>query len=99
MGLKVLVGETRKKLCELQKTAKMVDYTSSRLTSQYEKAVGEVAETHNFYLSMLSERKMETMKELDKAYSAKQVQLSVYGQKCQESVDNLEKLASYIEKL
>jgi len=98
-GLKTLIGETRKKLADIQKTSKIIDYSSSRLTSNYEKAVGEVAESHNFYLSMLSERKMETMKELDKAYSSKQVQLSVLGQKCQESIDHLELMTSYMEKL
>ena len=42
-GLKALLKETRKKLGELHKTAKTLDFTSSRLSTQYEKAVVEVA--------------------------------------------------------
>ena len=40
-GLKSLLKETRKKLGELHKTAKNLDFTSSRLSTQYEKAVGD----------------------------------------------------------
>ena len=36
------------------------------MTSQYEKAVAEVTETYNFYMSMLAERKAEVVKELEK---------------------------------
>ena len=98
-GLKALLKETRKKLGELHKTAKTLDFTSSRLSTQYEKAVGEVAETHNFYVSMLGERRGECLKELEKAFSTQQVQLSLFGQKCQESVDNLEQMIEFMEKL
>ena len=98
-GLRALLKETRKKLGELQKTSKTLDFTSSRLSTQYEKAVGEVAETHNFYVSMLGERRGECIKELEKAFSTQQVQLSLFGQKCQESVDNLEQMIEFMEKL
>merc|ERR1719505_126587 len=93
-GLKALLKETRKKLGELHKTSKTLDFTSSRLSSQYEKAVGEVGETHNFYVSMLGERRAECLKELEKVFSTQQVQLSLFGQKCQESVENLSSTAS-----
>merc|ERR1712055_1125803 len=98
-GLRALLKETRKKLGELQKTSKTLDFTSSRLSTQYEKAVGEVAETHNFYVSMLGERRGECIKELEKAFSTQQVQLSLFGQRCQESVDNLEQMIEFMEKL
>ena len=98
-GLRALLKETRKKLGELQKTSKTLDFTSSRLSTQYEKAVGEVGETYNFYVSMLGERRGECIKELEKAFSTQQVQLSLFGQKCQESVDNLEQMIEFMEKL
>merc|ERR1719234_592023 len=94
-----MVKEGKKKLNELQKTVKSVDYSSSRLTSQYDKALGEVTETFNFYMSMLAERKMEVIKELDKLYSTKQVALSVFGQKVHESSDKIEQMVNFIEKL
>ena len=71
----------------------------SRLTSQYEKAVAEVTETYNFYVSMLAERKSEVVKELEKVYSSKQVSLSVFGQKVHETTDKMEQLVAFIDKL
>ena len=69
------------------------------MTSQYDKAIGEVNETFNFYMSMLAERKLEVVKELDKLYSTKQVALSVFGQKVHESTDKIEQMVTFIEKL
>merc|ERR1719308_612294 len=94
-----MVKEGKKKLNELQKTVKSVDYSSSRLTSQYDKAIAEVNETFNFYMSMLAERKLELVKELEKLYSSKQVALSVFGQKINESSDKIEQHVGFIEKL
>ena len=71
----------------------------TRLTSQYDKAVAEVNETFNFYMSMLAERKVEVVKELEKLYSTKQVSLSVFGQKVHESNDKIEQVVTFIEKL
>merc|ERR1719158_908555 len=94
-----MVKEGKKKLNELQKTVKSVDYSSSRLTSQYDKAIAEVNETFNFYMSMLAERKLDVVKELDKLYSSKQVALSVFGQKVHDSSDKIEQIVGFIEKL
>jgi tripartite motif-containing protein 2/3 len=60
-----------------------------RLAGQYQKAVSEVNETYQFYVSMLEERRAELTRELDQAYSTKQVALSVYSQKAQETVDKI----------
>jgi len=98
-AIRKMVKDSKKKLNELQKTIKSVDYSSSRLTSQYDKAIGEVDETFNFYMSMLAERKLEVVKELDKLYSTKQVALSVFGQKVHESTDKIEQMVTFIEKL
>ena len=38
---------------------------------------------------MLEERKAEVVRELEQAYSSKQVSLSVYSQKAQETVDKI----------
>jgi len=94
-----MVKDAKKKLNELQKTIKSVDYSSSRLTSQYEKAKSEVEETFNFYTSMLAERKFEVTKEIEKLYSNKQVALSVFGQKIHDSTDKIEQMISFTEKL
>merc|ERR1712055_1289276 len=49
-AVRKMVKEAKKKLNELRKTIKSVDYSSSRLSSQYDKAMGEVEETYNFYM-------------------------------------------------
>jgi hypothetical protein len=64
-------------------------YCTYRLASQYQKAVSEVNETYQFYVSMLEERRAELTRELEQAYSTKQVALSVYSQKAQETVDKI----------
>merc|ERR1719315_240496 len=94
-----MVKEAKKKLNELRKTIKSVDYSSSRLSSQYDKAMGEVDETYNFYMSMLAERKLDVTKEIEKLYSTKQVALSVFGQKIHESTDKIEQMVTFTEKL
>ena len=38
---------------------------------------------------MLEERKAEVVRDLEQAYSSKQVSLSVYSQKAQETVDKI----------
>merc|ERR1711942_130962 len=65
-NVRKMVKDAKKKLNELHKTIKSVDYSSSRLSSQYEKATGEVTETFNFYMSMLAERKLDVTKEIEK---------------------------------
>ena len=77
----------------------LILFFSTRLTSQYDKAIAEVNETFNFYMSMLAERKVEVVKELEKLYSTKQVSLSVFGQKVHESNDKIEQVVTFIEKL
>merc|ERR1719427_2432732 len=94
-----MVKEAKKKLNELRKTIKSVDYSSSRLSSQYDKAMGEVDETFNFYMSMLTERKLDVTKEIEKLYSTKQVALSVFGQKIHESTDKIEQMVTFTDKL
>merc|ERR1719427_2134967 len=94
-----MVKEAKKKLNELRKTIKSVDYSSSSLSSQYDKAMGEVDETYNFYMSMLAERKLDVTKEIEKLYSTKQVALSVFGQKIHESTDKIEQMVTFTEKL
>ena len=59
------------------------------MTSQYQKSLDEVNETFQFYSSMLDERKAEVVRELEQAYSSKQVALSVYSQKAQETVEKV----------
>ena len=59
------------------------------MSSQYQKSLDEVNETFQFYVSMLEERKAEVVRDLEQAYSGKQVQLSVFSQKAQDTVEKI----------
>ena len=80
----------------------MIKYSIFRLSSQYQKSLDEVNETFQFYVSMLEERRAEVIRELEQAYSSKQVALSVYSQKAQETVEKILQVAIkifYIAKI
>ena len=51
--------------------------------------MGEVKETFSFYVLMLEERRDEISRRLEQVYSNKQVALTVYSQKAQETVDKI----------
>jgi len=97
-AINTLLIEGKKKATEIR-NVKNLEATSTRLSSQYQKALGEVNETYQFYVSMLEERKTEIVKELEQAYSSKQVALSVYSQKAQETADKIFQVTEFVERL
>lgn len=89
----------RSRAADLRSCVKSVEGSSTRLQQQYEKAQSEIHDTFTFYTTMVEERKTELLRELDSLYHAKQVSLSVFAQKAQESVDKLLSTCEFIEKL
>jgi tripartite motif-containing protein 2/3 len=94
-----VISEAKVKANEIRNNLKNLETTSTRLASQYQKAVSEVNETYQFYVSMLEERRGEVSRELESAYSTKQVALSVYTQKAQETVDKIFQVTDFVERL
>merc|ERR1712106_66426 len=94
-----LISDGKLKANEIRNNLKNLETTSTRLSSQYQKSLGEVNETFQFYVSMLEERKAEIARELEQAYSSKQVALSVYSQKAQETVDKIFQVTDFVERL
>lgn len=94
-----LISDGKLKANEIRNNLKNLETTSTRLSSQYQKSLGEVNETFSFYVSMLEERKAEIGRELEQAYSNKQVALSVYSQKAQETVDKIFQVTDFVERL
>lgn len=94
-----LISDGKLKANEIRNNLKNLETTSTRLSSQYQKSVGEVNETFQFYVSMLEERKAEIVRELEQAYSSKQIALSVYSQKAQETVDKIFQVTDFVERL
>jgi len=94
-----MISEAKVKANEIRNNLKNLEATSTRLASQYQKAINEENETYQFYVSMLDERRAEIGRELEQAYSSKQVALSVYSQKAQETVDKIFQVTDFIERL
>jgi len=94
-----MISEGKLKANEIRNNLKNLETTSTRLTGQYQKAMSEVNETYQFYMSMLEERRTEISRELEQAYSSKQVALSVYSQKAQETVDKIFQVTDFVERL
>ena len=94
-----LISDGKLKANEIRNNLKNLETTSTRLSSQYQKSLSEVNETFQFYVSMLEERKAEIARELEQAYSSKQVALSVYSQKAQETVDKIFQVTDFVERL
>jgi len=94
-----LITDGKAKANDIRNNLKNLETTSTRLSSQYQKSLDEVNETFQFYVSMLEERKAEVVKDLEQAYSSKQVSLSVYSQKAQETVDKVLQVTEFVERL
>jgi len=97
-ALSRVIAEGNIKAAEISK-AKNLEATSTRLSSQYRKAVDEVNETYQFYATMLQDRKGEIMMELEQAFGSKQVALSVYGRKARETADKIYQVTDFGDRL
>merc|ERR1719210_2893968 len=94
-----LISDGKAKANDIRNNLKNLEATSTRLSSQYQKSLDEVNETFQFYVSMLEERRAEVLRDLDQAYSSKQVSLSVYSQKAQETVEKILQVTEFVERL
>ena len=98
-SLHQLADQAKVKANDLRSMAKNIEHSSNKMQVHFHKAQNEINDTFNFYVSMLEERKAETLKELDSAYNAKQVALSSTAQRMQESIKKLYQGCEFIEKL
>ena len=94
-----IVEEAKSKASDLRGCIKSVEHASSRLQLTYQKAQNDINETHTFYKSMLDERKLEALKELDSILDSRQVAFSSAAQKMQESSDKLFQTTDFMERL
>ena len=63
------ISEGKMKANDIRKNLKNLETTSTRLANQYQKALSEVNETYQFYVSMLDERRAEISRELEQVSS------------------------------
>jgi len=90
-------GRTR--AADLRTCVKSTEGSVARLQAQYDKAQQEINDTFTFYHTMVEERKTELLRELDSLYHAKQLSLSVFSQKAQETADKLMLTCEFVDKL
>lgn len=93
------VSEVRAKATELRALIKNVEHNSQRIQVQYHKAQNEINDTHQFYRSMLDERKAELLKELESFYNTKNMSQSVLLTKSQDQVDKVLQSCEFVERL
>jgi tripartite motif-containing protein 2/3 len=93
------VQEGKNKATDLRNMVKTLEHTAQRLQVQYHKAQNEINDTFQFYRSMLEERKQDLLKELDGVFNAKQMGISVMGQKAQDTVEKIYQVCEFIERL
>ncbi|XP_055592422.1 brain tumor protein [Uranotaenia lowii] len=93
------VSEVRAKATELRTLIKNVEHSSQRIQVQYHKAQNEITDTHQFYRSMLDERKAELLKELENFYNTKNMSQSVLLTKSQDQVDKVLQSCEFVERL
>ena len=98
-SLHQLADQAKVKANDLRGMAKNIEHSSNKMQVHYHKSQNEINDTFNFYVSMLDERKTETLKELDSAYNAKQVSLSTTAQRMQDSIKKLYQGCEFIDKL
>jgi len=91
--------ELRSKSMDLADVLKTCETASTRLQSQYMKAQNEINEAFAFYRSLLDERKIELMKELESLYTTRQVILSVVTQRVQENLDRMNQTVEFGDRL
>lgn len=94
-----LLEEGRVRSHDLRAALQMLEQVSGRLQAHYHRAQGEVADTFQFYRSMLEERRQETLRELENVYNAKMVSLGLLGQKVQETIERLQQACAFVERL
>ncbi|XP_073999293.1 tripartite motif-containing protein brain tumor isoform X2 [Rhodnius prolixus] len=98
-ALNQTIQESKSKATDIRNMIKNLEHSSGRLQVQYHKAQNEINDTFQFYRSMLEERKQELLKELESVFSAKQMSLTVFGQKAQDTVDKIYQACEFYERL
>jgi tripartite motif-containing protein 2/3 len=97
-SLMQLINELRTKAQDMKQMVKSTEHNTARIQIQFHKAQNEINETHQFYRSMLDERKQELLKELDSFYNAKTMSQSVLLNKSQDQIEKVLTSCDCVEK-
>lgn len=94
-----IVAEVRGKASDMRAIIKNAENNAVRIQGQYNKAQNEIADTYQFYRSMLDERKAELLKELENFYNTKNMAQSVLITKSQDHVDKVLQSCDFVERI
>lgn len=86
-ALQTLLADMRGKIGEIVGIAGNSDQNLTKVKLQYQKAHNELNETHQFFASMLDERKTELLKELETLYTAKVNSNNSWQQRSRDLID------------
>lgn len=94
-----IIAEVRLKAQDMKSVIKNAEHNSGQIQLQYHKAQKEINETYEFYRSLLEDRKLELLKELESFYNAKIMSQSVLLSKSQDNVDKALQSCEFVERL
>ena len=81
------MSEGKLKANEIRNNLSNLETTSTRLANQYQKALSELNETHQFYISMLDERRAEISRELEQVKNKCKTAAGIHGGWCNGHTD------------
>lgn len=94
-----LVQEGKSKAQEIQGNLKNLESSLTQLSTHFTKAQCDINHVFNYYTNALEERKLNLIRELEGHFSSKQMAMSTYSQKAQETVDRIFQTTDFIERL
>lgn len=94
-----IVSDVRNKATDMRQLINSAEYNNERLLMQYRKAQNEISDTHNFYRSLIEDRKQEVIKELDNLYNCKSIRIHVLLNKTQEHIEKVLQSCEFVERL
>ncbi|VDM39382.1 unnamed protein product [Toxocara canis] len=94
-----LLQDARIKHCELLDMFKMVDAAQNRLNMSLARAHQNVDEAAQTLIRLIEETRRQITKELDNAYGARQLQLTVIDKKVQQMAEKLAQTIEFTERL
>ncbi|VDO12468.1 unnamed protein product, partial [Brugia timori] len=97
--METLVQDARLKHSELLETYKMVDAAQNRLSCSLTRAHQNVDDATQTLIRIIEDNRRQIIKDLDNAYGAKQLQLTVIDKKVQQMAEKLAQTIEFTSRL
>ncbi|KJH42870.1 b-box zinc finger [Dictyocaulus viviparus] len=97
--MEMLVNEARNKHMDLLEMFKQVDAAQQRLNTSLSRAHSQLDENVNSLLRIIEEARKSAAKEIDTAFSAKQIQLTMVDKRIQQMTEKLSQTIDFTTRL